>query len=120
MNYEQESRVESNDNLHCQIMERPTSITTVRMYFATTCLKLCVNLSYFFHINPYYQYHANEYYAATGEDIPADDNAIRLNQRRLFELGGAGIQQYHANEYNAATGANIPASNEATGTRNEE
>jgi hypothetical protein len=61
----------------------------------------------------YSQYHANEYNAATGANIPANDNAIRLNQRRLFKLGGTSLQQYHANEYYAATGANIPADDNA-------
>ena len=61
----------------------------------------------------YSQYHANEYNAATGENIPADNEAIKKNQRRLFELGGTGLQKYHANEYNYATGEDIPADNEA-------
>ena len=61
----------------------------------------------------YSQYHANEFNAATGEDIPADNEAIAKNQQRLFKLGGTGLQQFHANDYNAATGEDIPADNEA-------
>ena len=64
-------------------------------------------------IPSYSQYHANEYIAATGANIPANNEAIRLNQRRLFKLGGTGLQRYHANDYNAVTGDDIPADDDA-------